>query len=242
MPPATPSPPLPAGSPPALPGGASTLPSETREVELPSGHATLTHWSASDLLLTHARWRVTQPTPIPWPAPAAVVLLHVSLRGRTLIAHPHLPEPLSLAAHQHALLYCPQADARFHLDGLDAEAFTVQLPSAHFLSLAATLPEPLRAFAARVRAGQCAVLGPASLPLPMHHVIREVLACRLASSLQPLFLQAKAVELLALQAHAFIQQPAPPLRLSEYDRERIRFARDYLLQHAHLPPTLSELA
>src|SRR5690606_20873401 len=63
--------------------------------------------------------------------------------------------------------------------------------------------------------------------------------------LKLLFLQSKSIELLVLQAEAF--EKSDQLRKSSvlrssYDRQCIYDAKDYILQHADLPPSLGELS
>lgn len=216
------------------------------------GRASLTNWYFEGIRLGYVRWRFAAPTTTDWSTDLDVVSLHVNLRGRTTLelADGALPE-LVLTTYQHNLSYAPQGSARLHFAELDSESFVVQLTRRAFLALVgaavAGAPTPLGAFAARVAASQPALLAPASLPLtlPMHHLIREVVGSTLpAGPLKQLFLKAKSQELLVLQAAAFEQAAlaiAGPT-LSPYDRERLQFARDYLTQHAHLPPTLTELA
>jgi AraC-like DNA-binding protein len=66
----------------------------------------------------------------------------------------------------------------------------------------------------------------------------------MAEGLQRLFLQSKCIELLTLQAQAYEHAGDPGNRIckTSRDKERIYFARDYLLDHASCPPSLTELA
>lgn len=60
-----------------------------------------------------------------------------------------------------------------------------------------------------------------------------------------MFLQSKCIELLTLQAQMYEEMTSKPgasIFKTGYDKERILFAKDYLLQNAITPPTLTELA
>ena len=60
-----------------------------------------------------------------------------------------------------------------------------------------------------------------------------------------MFLQSKCVELLILQAQAYedaLGKTATSIIKTDFDKERILFARDYLIQNALQPPTLRELS
>jgi AraC-like DNA-binding protein len=83
-----------------------------------------------------------------------------------------------------------------------------------------------------------------SITLPLHSAIREILNCRRTGALKKMFLKAKSLEILALVAEAFEKSAHRKIRFckTEYDRERLLFARDYLISHMDMPPTLGELA
>ena len=71
-----------------------------------------------------------------------------------------------------------------------------------------------------------------------------IIQCTLVGDVKKLFLQGKCLELVALQAASFERGSEKKYIYckTEYDRERIQFAREYLLQNYDLPPTLPELA
>lgn len=74
-------------------------------------------------------------------------------------------------------------------------------------------------------------------------IINSIVNCTFVGSARSFFLEAKALELWALYLVAAEQ---PTLNYifckSEYDRERLFFAKSYLLQHYDMPPTIAELA
>ncbi|MGL5889574.1 MAG: helix-turn-helix transcriptional regulator, partial [Bacteroidia bacterium] len=59
-----------------------------------------------------------------------------------------------------------------------------------------------------------------------------------------MYLYTRVIELLMLQQQSYLRTitPRPKIVKTEYDKERIVFARDYLLTHMDVPPTLPELA
>jgi AraC-like DNA-binding protein len=79
----------------------------------------------------------------------------------------------------------------------------------------------------------------------MHQCIQEIMHNKLTGGLKLLFLQSKCVELLALQAQMYENSTVPSASIickSDYDKDCIHFAKDYLIQHAQEPPSLIELA
>ncbi|MBL7815968.1 MAG: helix-turn-helix transcriptional regulator [Saprospiraceae bacterium] len=74
-------------------------------------------------------------------------------------------------------------------------------------------------------------------------IINSIINCSFAGQAQAFFLEAKALELAALYLAATEQTTKNYVFCkSEYDRERLFFAKTYLLEHYDLPPTIAELA
>lgn len=77
--------------------------------------------------------------------------------------------------------------------------------------------------------------------MPM--VLRQILESPYSGTTQRMYLEAKALELMAMQFHQLTEQPdptRPSLRLA--DRERLHQARDILRQQFEQPPSLQALA
>ncbi|HEX8330836.1 MAG TPA: AraC family transcriptional regulator [Hymenobacter sp.] len=224
---------------------SADLVERTRELDLPVGKGQLTHWYFDGIRLAHARWRYREPFTAEWRADLDVVHLHFNLRGRVVIENRRAGTVASYGSYQHNLSYANGFEGTMRHEELDSETFIVQFTKPSFLALAQHANEPLRRFCAAVQQGQPQVLSPHSLHLnlALHTAIREVLSCRFTGPLKKLFLYAKALEIVVLQAEAFEQDQAPRRHArTEYDQERLLFARDYLIQHLALPPSLPELA
>lgn len=217
---------------------------ETGELTFPAGSGMLRHWYFDGIRLGHARWEFRAPCAQQWRSELDVVHLQFNLRGRLSIEHRQLGRPLTVGAFQHNLMYSPGFEGLHRYEDLAAETFMVQFTRPVFLGLAAQADESLRRFGEQMLAGRPLLLGERSLALtlPLHRAIQQVLDCRLPAPLKKLYLHAKALEILALQAEAFAQARPPRHVRTEYDQERLLFARDYLIQHLHLPPSLPELA
>lgn len=74
-------------------------------------------------------------------------------------------------------------------------------------------------------------------------IINSIVNCTFQGQARDFFLEAKALELAALYLAAAEQATKNYVFCkSEYDRERLFFAKTYLLEHYDLPPTIAELA
>lgn len=230
---------------------ASNLPTtelaeQAQEIELPTGKGYVAHWCVEGIHMHYARWRYHEPSAAEWRSDCEAVHLHFNLRGRTVLENRRTGTVVHLASLEHNLAYYSGFDGLIRHEELESETFSLQFSKPAFLALAQQATEPLRGFCAALLRGEERVLSPCGLPLTLalHTTLREVVGCRFAGPLKKLFFHAKAIELVALQAHAVEQQGQPPRRYvrTDYDRERLLFAREYLLEHRALPPSVSELA
>ena len=75
-------------------------------------------------------------------------------------------------------------------------------------------------------------------------VLQQILNCPYTGSIQQVYLEGKALELIALQSAQFLQSGQPSLRhpLKRSDIERIYQARELVTQHLDNPPSLLDLA
>lgn len=77
----------------------------------------------------------------------------------------------------------------------------------------------------------------------LQNIVGSIINCSFEGQARAFFLEAKALELMALYLVADKQpQQNYVFCKSEYDRERLFFAKTYLIQHYELPPTIAELA
>ena len=179
-----------------------------------------------------------------------MIELHFSLAGNSTVMNKISGRTHVFIPQQQNIMYVPEFDGE--VDFYDKakkgyKFFEVHYLSQHFLEFAKDSCEVLRRFADQVAAGQHAELSPRGLPITMamQACINDIMNCPFQGGLKLLFLQAKCLELLTLQAQSFerAQQPSPPSVLrSDYEKGRIIQARDYLLKHMDAPPSLPELS
>jgi len=122
--------------------------------------------------------------------------------------------------------------------------FIIRFSYETFLGLSEDATESLTMFRKLVGRKKPGSFSPAAqfISLSMHNAMNDMIACSFTEGLKEMYLKAKATELLTLviaSAGRNLQQSAIK---NEYDRERILFAREYLLQHMEHPPSLPQLA
>lgn len=145
---------------------------------------------------------------------------------------------------QHNLVYGKRAAAKIKTTKPDPH-FIIEFSSTTFRTLALTGNTALRDFAKRLKKG-VTQLSPQPLVLDaaMQQCISAITHYQGIEDTKRMYLYAHTLELLWLQQENYLRSLQRRIIYvkSEYDRERIVFARDYLLTHMDLPPTLIELA
>lgn len=127
-----------------------------------------------------------------------------------------------------------------------SDLFIVETSLPVFQTIALTGNEALREFYQSVRKGKSTRLttNPLPLDLSMQHCISSMRNYTGSSENKNTFLFSKVIELLWLQQENIFRSREMKNYFvkTEYDIERITFARDYLLTHLDAPPTLQSLA
>jgi len=177
-----------------------------------------------------------------------MVELHFSITGGGIMENYLTNKRLDIKANQHNIIYSPDFDgmAEFSTNG-PHKFFEVNFERGRFIDLTSESSTLLKNFAEKIMNNRAVEISAENLPisLAMHSCISDIMNCHFTGGLKLLFLQSKCLELLALQAQAFelAAKKTDTLTIkSSYDKDRIYYAREYLLANASHPPCLTELA
>jgi len=171
--------------------------------------------------------------------------MHFTLVGEGCMNNLSSGKEYRFSGNEHNLHYTPQFIGSSHYEeGAVHKFFEVRLTKRFFLSLAQDSSPMLMDFAEKV--DKELEVSAQNLPISfaMHQCIHDIIHLQMTGGLRGLFLQSKCIELLTLQAQAHEHAPDHGARAckTSQDKERIYFARDYLVDHATCPPSLTELA
>ena len=115
-----------------------------------------------------------------------------------------------------------------------------------FRTIAANGTDELKTFAKKIKPGRSQTFSRQPLPLDaaMHQCIYSIMHYEGEEAAKTMYLYTRVIELLMLQQQSYLRATTTQPRYvkTEYDKERIVFARDYLLTHMDAPPALPELA
>ncbi|MEH3115947.1 helix-turn-helix domain-containing protein [Pedobacter terrae] len=175
-----------------------------------------------------------------------MVELHFALAGGGIMENYLTNKRLDIRVNQHNIIYSPDFDGMAEFDTGPHKFFEINFERSRFVDLTSESSTLLKNFAENIMNSRPVELSSENLPisLAMHSCINDIMNCQFTGGLKLLFLQSKCLELLALQAQAF-EEAAKKTNTSiksNYDKDRIYYAREYLLANANHPPSLIELA
>ncbi len=173
--------------------------------------------------------------------------MHFMLRGEVTAHIRGTVDNLVTSSRQHNIVYSPGSEELVQIDRqADLQMFGLGFVKERFVELAANNGAVLDRYAENVANDRPVFLARGYHITPrMMQVIEDVRHCHFTGGSKRLFLQSKAIELLALQCEQIESESkrTPETgRLSRTDEERIYHARDLLLAHAQEPLSLPELA
>lgn len=173
------------------------------------------------------------------------VELHFSLQGGGTVYNRLTGDTFQFRANEHNITYVTEleGDATYNCE-VPHTFFEVHFATPYFIELAKDLNSAMEHFLENVskrKDGSIAVEN-RTATIPMLQCIRDIMNCNYKGGLKLLYLQSKCMELLSLQADAFAQVETRSVLRSAGDKERIIYARDYLLSNLSTHPTIDELS
>ncbi|MFA6126327.1 MAG: AraC family transcriptional regulator [Bacteroidales bacterium] len=204
------------------------------------------NWLVNGIKITYFESGPDGPAFTDWPSIRGMITLIFCLQGKLLIRNRSLADALELSDNQHNMYFSREAGQKIILTGFPVKWFAVQFPKESFLSIADATDAAVKQFVNQLVSDKPALFSASPLTMNMDLLtgIRAILSCNYPDSLKRMFVFSKAVELLVLQIESLSRSTSRKSTYikKEYDRERILFARDYLVKHIENPPTLSELS
>lgn len=216
------------------------------KINIPFGQLTAKQWLFDDIKILYSETYLDKPAELDWKGDTELVTMHFNLQGKTSIKQDGMSNSFELNGNQHNLFYGTAAEGQMKFDELRMRSFMVQFTKDSFLTISKDGNESLKQFADKIVSRTPVTFSNSNLniDLPIQTCINSILSCDYSDGLKRLFLLSKTIELLVLQAESFnnFQNSKSEYIKHDYDKERIVFARDYLVKNIESPPTLIELA
>jgi AraC-like DNA-binding protein len=220
--------------------------SDAFHYELPGGEVRGRQWVFDGIRMIHSESSFSEPTELAWSGDTEMVTMHFNLKGKVSLTDLQTKKTFAFSNNQHNIFYGRKAEGTMKNEALEMSLFLVQFSKEAFFTLAGNGNDAIRRFADAVSNEQATAFSDFNLPIDFRikHCIDSVLHSPYSQALERMFLLSKSIEMLVLQAESFdkmLNKKSVVLK-TDYDKERISFARDYLLEHLASPPSLTELA
>jgi AraC-like DNA-binding protein len=216
------------------------------KVTFPSGELNGSHWAFNGIRMVYSEYEFTSPAVLDWKGNLEMITMYFNLKGKFSLMGNGMSRAIELGNNQHNLFFGQEAEGSMKVDEHRMRSFMIQFTKDTFLQIANDGNDSIKRFSDRMSCGKSISFSDQNLDMDwaIQSCINAVLKCRYTDSLKKMFFFSKAIELLVLQAESYnkILSPHTQYAKSDYDRERIIFARDYLLKHIEAPPTLTELS
>jgi len=225
---------------------SSKLVENDMNINLPFADAKMHQWYFDGIRIGYSNWHYKDQVEMAWKGDLNMVTLYFNMKGKTIIGNKNFKSPFELGKYQHNLFYSQNCEGTLKNDDLHINTFMIQFTADAFLRLTEDANEVLKRFGGKVMEGKTAALCDNSLYMDMNMLstINAIVSCKYQEGLKKMFFLSKSIELLVLQAEAYnnYQTSSPGYLKTEYDKERIIYAREYLIRRLDMPPSLSELA
>ena len=228
------------------------LVTERREVySFPFGNAEMVQLAFSGIYIVYGDMYLYETQRLNYEITGDVDLveMHFTLQGDGIMKNLLSGKEYHFKANEHNMHYTPLFAGTGQYGGvLDRyKFFEVHFTTRFFFELAKDSSPSLMQFAEKIANGNENDLSRHNMPISfaMHQCINEIMNASFTGGLKLLFLQSKCIELLTLQAQMYEEVAStstPIICKPGHDADSIHFAREYLLQHAVQPPSLTELA
>lgn len=171
-----------------------------------------------------------------------VVNLQFNIKGKYLIQH--MGYEYAIGGRRHNIIYSKGTNNTFNNLDLIAETFEIQIVPERFLEIVKDSTESLKKFADNMLKGVPAVLSADSpfITPDLQKVINDITNCAYSGKLKQMFLLSKSIELLVIQAENHEKSQQVNYCKSRDDKEKILYAREFLIKNHNAPPSLSELS
>lgn len=222
------------------------LKEDTVNLSYPFGDIKTIMWTFNGIRITYSNLAFKEHITLEWSGNRRMITMFFSLKGKLLMIGKGLDNRFEIGANQHNMFYGTEASGKMQVENLYMRSFMIQFTEDAFLRIAQDGNDTLKRFADAILQGTPAALSYQNLSIDINiqNCINAIINCGFAGRLKQMFLLSKTIELLVLQAESYdkLLVNKPAYAKTDYDKERLLFARDYMLQHIEFPPALPQLA
>lgn len=223
----------------------------SQKVSLPYIEIISNEWYFEGIRMVYAEWHYDRPVELKWNSDIKIELITLicNLKGSAIISNKADKHFQIMGSYQHNLFYSQHNIADegvLKFEGSHSSMFMIQFTKDSFLRITQDANDALNRFNENVFNSKTAILSPVNLPLnaPMQNIICNIVNCRYKDDLKKMFLLSKCIEFLVLQAEAcnYSTDDSSGYIKTDYDKDCIMYAREYIMSNLEAPPSLSDLS
>ena len=222
----------------------------SQKISLPFAEVQSHDWYFDGIRMSYSDWHYQQPLQLKWNYDIKIelVTLMINLKGSVFRSgDADLYYPL-LGNYQHNLFYSNVDEVDegiLKCEGKHSSMFLVQFTKDAFLRLTKDGNSALNRFNENVLNRKPTLLSAGNLPVnaTMRNMVSNIVNCIYTGGLKKMYLLSKSIELLVMQAEACNTDLTSSNYIkTNYDKDCIIYAREYIMNNLETPPSLSELA
>lgn len=223
----------------------------SQTINLPDVEINSNEWYFDGIRMAYSNWTHEKPIELRcnYQLNVELITFIANLKGTIILGNEYESQSQKLGSFQHNLFYSHPNEAEkaiLRFENTNSSLFMIQFTKEAFLRLTQNANEELDRFSEDVINGRSTLLNPSNLPLDsmMQNIIKNIVNCAYKDGLKKMFLFSKSMEFLVLQAEAcsFYNGLRQNFIKTNYDKECIMYAREYILDKLENPPSLSELS
>ncbi len=210
------------------------------------GGLEITDWLFNGIEIIYFDGSISEETELNWDSDKDGIVMCFNLLGRSTFKGKDQSCNFEFSNNQHNTFYCKEAKGQILFEKSILKAFIIKLSKKIFFEIGGIENNVLKEFDKRISIENSVTLFTQNLNIDflIQTCIASILNCKYENSLKRIFLFSKVVEILVLQVESF--KNASDIQKAyiktDYDKERILYAKEYLLKNIESPPSLKQLA
>ncbi|MES2284067.1 MAG: AraC family transcriptional regulator [Bacteroidota bacterium] len=206
----------------------------------------VTNWLFNGIEIIYFDGLISQETELHWDSDKDGIVMCFNLLGKSTFKDKDQSYNFEFSNNQHNTFYCKEAKGQILFEKSILKTFIIKLSQKSFFEICSIENNVLKEFNKRISKENSTTLFSQNLNIDflIQTCISSILNCKYENSLKRIFLFSKVAEIVVLQLESFknTNDKQKAYIKTDYDKERIFYAKEYLLKNIESPPSLKQLA
>lgn len=218
---------------------------DTLEAKRRLGDIETIEWVFRDISILYVEGQINETHELDLPGTAEIVMWF-NLQGKSTFSNKDKSFSLDFATNEHNTFYSSGTKLCLTFEASTIQTFIILLPAKSFFDIGSVEHPVLKMFYQNFNSKEMTALFAQNqhIDFLLQTCISAAVSCKYENSLKRIFLFSKVAEMIVLQLESYKNDKEETKRYikTEYDKERIVYAKDYLLKNIESPPSLKQLA